>query len=112
MSKVAETYPESIYAAPPNLTSGQPGLLSSSSPAPGAGPAPALALRAGGYELSVGGAAGAGLYRSGNSDMSLQLGGGIAHVGEGIRDGAGRLWGNVKQRMEERASRGGTPPAR
>jgi len=31
---------------------------------------------------------------------------------EGIRDGAGRLWGNVRQRVEERVSRSETPPAR
>jgi len=107
MAKAAETYPESIYAPPPSLPGG---TSLHPSPAPSGSVQPALALRAGGYELSVGGAAGAGLYRAGNNDMSLQLPGGIAQVGEGIRDGAGRLWGNVKQRMEERASRSGTPP--
>lgn len=105
MAKAAETYPEAVYAPPASLGAGSTG------PALAPGQAPALALRAGGYELSVGGTAGAGLYRSGNNDMSLQLGGGgLAQVGEGIMDGAGRLWGNVMQRMD--ASRSGTPPAR
>lgn len=111
----AETWPDSIYGAPPNvaLSSGVPSLQPS--PAPGGAGGPSINLRAGGYELNVGGAAGSGLFRSSQgSDVAanVQLGGGLQQVGEGIRDGAGRLWGNVRQRMEERASRGGTPPPR
>lgn len=112
VSMAAETWPESIYQPLANL--GVPSGTSSYNPSPvPSGAGPSLNFRAGGYELSVGGAAGSGLFRSGQSDVggNVQLGGQLAQVSEGIRDGAGRLWGNVRQRMEERASRSNTPPA-
>lgn len=123
IANAATTWPETVYQPPPNLgvPSSHNSLASTPTPtaagagvgaggaAPGQGPS--INLRAGGYELSVGGAGGTGLFRSRDNDVNLQLQG-IAQVGEGIRDGAGRLWGNVRQRMEERVSRAGTPPAR
>ncbi|KAL1411206.1 vacuolar protein sorting-associated protein 45 [Vanrija albida] len=110
VSKAAETWPESMYQAPAGLSAGASTIAPT--PAPAAA-GPSLNLRAGGYELSVGGAGGSGLYRAGTGEVggNLSLGSGpLAQVGEGLRDGAGRLWGNVRQRMEERASRSNTPP--
>ncbi|WRT66980.1 uncharacterized protein IL334_003945 [Kwoniella shivajii] len=115
-------YPESIYSPP----MGQPALsllssaaatpIPSSTPVQG-GPSalPSINLRAGGYELSVGGAAGSGLYRTnqeGGANFELPKMDAVAGVAGGIRDGAGRLWGNVRQRMEERVSRTGSPQGR
>jgi vacuolar protein sorting-associated protein 45 len=100
----AENFPPSIYDPPAAAV----GALSLT-PTPESG----LNLRAGGYELNVGGAAGSGLYRTTqDTGASFQLPGQFAPAVEGIRDGAGRLWGNVRQRVEERVSRSGTPPAR
>lgn len=132
----AENFPPSInnpppsYPAPsllptftsaPTATTGHTATSSTSTSAPytGAGAeSQGLNLRAGGYELSVGGSAGSGLYRTQNDSgvgASFQLPaipGQFAPAVEGIKDGAGRLWGNVRQRVEERVSRSGTPPAR
>lgn len=104
----AENFPPSIYN-PPAAAPGAPSLLpTTTTPTPESG----LNLRAGGYELNVGGAAGSGLYRTAqDTGASFQLPGQFAPAVEGIRDGAGRLWGNVRQRVEERVSRSGTPPA-
>lgn len=102
----AENFPPSIYD-PPAAAVGAPSLTPT--PAGESG----LNLRAGGYELNVGGAAGSGLYRTTqDTGASFQLPGQFAPAVEGIKDGAGRLWGNVRQRVEERVSRSGTPPAR
>ncbi|WOO81057.1 Vacuolar protein sorting-associated protein 45 [Vanrija pseudolonga] len=109
VSKAAETWPESVYQPPASLPAGSSAAI----PAPALPAGPSLNLRAGGYELSVGGAGGSGLYRAGTGEVggNLSLGSGaLGQVGEGLRDGAGRLWGNVRQRMEERASRSSTPP--
>ncbi|RXK39558.1 hypothetical protein M231_03228 [Tremella mesenterica] len=114
----AENYPPSIYNPPlssgtqassSNLSLINPG---SASPTP-SGPqtaAPAFNLRAGGYEFNVGGVGGSGLYRSTQNDLgaSFQIGQ-IPQVAEGIKDGAGRLWGTVRQKVEERVSRSATP---
>lgn len=105
VEKSAETFGDSIYRPPANLPA-------STAPSHGPSPVPggpSINLRAGGYELNVGGAGGTGLFRSAGEGANLQLGG-IAQVGDGLREGAGRLWGNVRQRMEERASRSNTPP--
>jgi hypothetical protein len=103
----AENFPPSIYN-PPAAAPGAPSLLPTTTSTPESG----LNLRAGGYELNVGGAAGSGLYRTTqDTGASFQLPGQFAPAVEGIRDGAGRLWGNVRQRVEERVSRSGTPPA-
>lgn len=109
----AENFPPSIYN-PPSAAPGAP-LLAPTASTSGSGAAgeSGLNLRAGGYELNVGGAAGSGLYRTTQeTGASFQLPGQFAPAVEGIRDGAGRLWGNVRQRVEERVSRSGTPPAR
>ncbi|WVQ98586.1 hypothetical protein IAU59_005715 [Kwoniella sp. CBS 9459] len=131
VEQAAEHFPQSIYAPPPNAPPSS--LLSSATNSPNpfstatplssvpAGPSngPSLNLRAGGYELSVGGVAGSGLYRANpNEGMGVNVSGGnfelpkiesVVGVAGGIRDGAGRLWGNVRQKVEERVSRGSTP---
>ncbi|KIR53298.1 hypothetical protein I315_04335 [Cryptococcus gattii Ru294] len=104
----AEHFPQDIWQPPAGLSA-----ATSTVPSASATPAPStsgVSLRAGGYELSVGGTAGSGLYRSNPSEVgaSFEIPK-IDQVAGGIRDGAGRLWGNVKQRVEERVSRGGTP---
>jgi hypothetical protein len=107
----AEHFPPDIYgplASVPSSTSNlQTAPAIDRTPSTG----PALNLRAGGYELSVGGAAGSGLYRSSQADVgaSFQIPQGAAQVAEGLRDGAGRLWGNVRQQVADRVSRTGTP---
>ena len=108
VDSVAENFPPSIYGP---MLEASPASLSTpsvpSAPAGGAG----LNIRAGGYELSVGGAAGSGLYRTNPNEVgaSFQVPQGAAQVAEGIRDGAGRLWGNVRQRYEDRISRTTSP---
>ena len=108
----AEHFPNSIYAPPAGVGASSslastPAPSSAATPAPSTGAGgiapPAINLRAGGYELSVGGTGGSGLYRTGPGDVgaSLNL--------DGLKDGAGRLWGNVRQWGEERVSRTGTP---
>jgi hypothetical protein len=108
----AEHFPTEIYG-PPITATGPATASASALPAPG-GPGGGINLRAGGYELNVGGAAGSGLYRSSQPDVgaSFQLPPQASQVAEGIRDGAGRLWGNVRQKVEERVSRTGTPQSR
>ncbi|KAK6902765.1 hypothetical protein I203_108024 [Kwoniella mangroviensis CBS 8507] len=122
----ALNYPESIYAPPlgqqsSTLLSNSNTPIPSSTPIPSNnsnGNGPSINLRAGGYELSVGGVAGSGLYRTNESaganaqfDIPKNFDA-VAGVAGGIRDGAGRLWGNVRQRVEERVSRGNTPQGR
>ncbi|WVO21862.1 uncharacterized protein IAS62_003182 [Cryptococcus decagattii] len=104
----AEHFPQDIWQPPAGLSA-----ATSTVPSASVTPAPStsgVSLRAGGYELSVGGTAGSGLYRSNPEEVgaSFEIPK-IDQVAGGIRDGAGRLWGNVKQRVEERVSRGGTP---
>lgn len=112
----AENGDPRIYNPPAGLpsvssTPGPNGSGATSSPAgQSTGTLPSLNLRAGGYELSVGGSGGSGLFRTNQeAGANVQLGGQAAQVAEGIRDGAGRLWGNVRQKVEERVSRTGTP---
>ena len=109
VTSCAEHFPTDIYGPP--IASAAPSAPSPTTSQPnGSG----ISLRAGGYELSVGGTAGSGLYRSTQGDVaaSFQLPPGATQVAEGIRDGAGRLWGNVRQKVEERVSRTGTPQGR
>ena len=113
VESAAEHFPTDIYHPPPGVAASTslpatPAPSLSATPAPGTAAgggiaAPAINLRAGGYELSVGGTGGSGLYRTQPGDVgaSLNL--------DGLRDGAGRLWGTVRQRVEERVSRSGTP---
>ncbi|KAL7422247.1 vacuolar protein sorting-associated protein 45 [Cryptotrichosporon argae] len=108
----AQHYPQTIYgppvAAPTAATTAPAAPAAATASATG----PALALRAGGYEVALGGAGGSGVFRSGHTDVGARFDvGQIPQVAEGIRDGAGRLWGNVRQRVEERVSRANTPPA-
>jgi vacuolar protein sorting-associated protein 45 len=111
VESAAEHFPTDIYS-PPSSVGGTSTSLSnstSSTPAPAPG-TPGLNLRAGGYELSVGGNAGSGLYRTQEeAGASVNIGAGASSVAEGLRDGAGRLWGSVRARVEERVSRTGTP---
>lgn len=104
----AEHFPQDIWQPPMGL-SATTSTVPSNSVTPGPSTS-GVSLRAGGYELSVGGTAGSGLYRSspGEVGASFEIPK-IDQVAGGIRDGAGRLWGNMKQRVEERVSRGGTP---
>ncbi|ORX39703.1 putative vacuolar protein sorting protein of the Sec1p/Munc-18 family,VpsB [Kockovaella imperatae] len=103
----AEHFPPSIYGPPINSSPVPPPPHATSSSAPQSG----FNVRAGGYELSVGGAAGSGLYRANPNEVgaSFQVPPQAAQVAEGIRDGAGRLWDNVRQKYEERVSRSTTP---
>ena len=106
----AEHFPPEIYGpALASTTATETAQSSSIAPPPAGGPA--LNLRVAGYELSVGGAAGSGLYRTTPGDVgaSFQIPQGASQVAEGIKGGAGRLWGNMRQKVEERVSRTGTP---
>ncbi|WVQ77964.1 hypothetical protein IAT38_000045 [Cryptococcus sp. DSM 104549] len=118
VESAAEHFPQGIYAPPSSTAPSSllPSLSTTPVPPPtstqaypasssGAGNS-GVSLRAGGYELSVGGAAGSGLYRTGG-EAGFEMPK-IDQVAGGIRDGAGRLWGNVRQRVE-RVSRSGTP---
>ena len=61
---------------------------------------PALALQLGGINVSVGGAAGTGVYRTTGNDS-----GGVSMQADGLRDvreGVLDLWGKVKQNVEQR----------
>jgi vacuolar protein sorting-associated protein 45 len=103
IESAAEHYPQTIYNPPPAMA--PPTSTYTAPPPPPSSNAPAINLRAGGYELNVGGAAGSGLYRaSGSGEIGASF-----QIPEGLRDGAGRLWGNVRQRVEERVSRAATP---
>ncbi|WVQ71393.1 hypothetical protein IAR50_000927 [Cryptococcus sp. DSM 104548] len=118
VEQAAEHYPESIYQPPPGLSTAGHTLPTVSSSGPqttraaeeAAGNTSGVSLRAGGYELNVGGVAGSGLYRTTQGDVGATFEiPKIDEVAGGLRDGAGRLWGNVRQKMGERASRGPTP---
>jgi hypothetical protein len=109
LGNAAEHYPPSVYGPPPSL--GAPaGNTSLSSVATGpvapSANAPAINLRAGGYELSVGGAAGSGLYRASGTNT-----GGIAASVQldGLRDGAKSFFGSLRDRVETTVQRVGTP---
>jgi vacuolar protein sorting-associated protein 45 len=56
------------------------------------GSAPTLNVQLGGLNLSVGGAAGTGIYRSAGDGVGLQA--------DGLRDGMKNLFGKVKQGVE------------
>jgi vacuolar protein sorting-associated protein 45 len=107
LSNAAEHYPPSVYGPPPSLgTAAGNTSVSSLTPVSSTptASAPAINLRAGGYELSVGGAAGSGLYRSGNTGgiaASVQL--------EGLTNGAKSFFGSLRDRVETTVQRVGTP---
>lgn len=133
VESAAEHYPPGIYNPPANTSAPQsllfasaPGsTITSQAPTSSSTPTPipnsnsnsgnaggSINLRAGGYELSVGGAAGSGLYRTTPDNAGVGATFEIPKmdvVAGGIMDGAGRLWGNVRQKVEERVSRTGTP---
>jgi hypothetical protein len=73
----AASFPSSVYEPPPEAPSN----------------APALNLTLGNVNVSLGGASGAGVYRtSGQSGPSIQA--------EGIRDGVRNLFGKVKEGVD------------
>ncbi len=116
ITNAAQHYPASVYNPPGNLASTgtavvplpPPGSSSSANTAAATANAPALNFRAGGYELSVGGAAGSGLYRaSGNNAGEI----GASFQIDGLRDGAKSFFGNLRGKVEETVQRVGTPRA-
>ncbi|WVN85192.1 uncharacterized protein L203_100337 [Cryptococcus depauperatus CBS 7841] len=116
VESLGEHFPPSFYQPPIGLSyDSSSSLPSASNPS---GPnrlssTSGVSLRAGGYELSVGGAAGSGLYRTTPGDVGANFElPRIDQVAGGLKDSAGRLWGNVKQRVEERVSRNTTPQGR
>jgi len=112
VDSAAEHFDPAIYGPPITATPPPPTYTSTSNLGPPAN-GPLVNLRAGGYELSVGGAGGSGLFRTGSGDAgaSFQVGQ-IPQVAEGIRDGAGKLWGSVRQTVQDKVSRSGTPQGR
>lgn len=119
ISDSALHYPPSVYQAPNGIASAPSlasGATETSTPIaePNAGPYngsnnnSGLNLRAGGYELSVGGAAGSGLYRaSGNNANEV----GASFQIDGLRDGARSFFGNLRERVGETVQRVGSPRA-
>jgi vacuolar protein sorting-associated protein 45 len=65
-----------------------------------------LNLRAGGYELSVGGAGGSGLYRASGTNSNDV---GASFQIDGLRDGARNFFGNLRERVGETVQRVGSP---
>lgn len=72
----AASFPPSIFEAPPEQASN----------------APALNLNLGGVNVSLGGPAGTGVYRSSGDGVGVQA--------DGIRDGVRNLFGKVKQGVD------------
>jgi vacuolar protein sorting-associated protein 45 len=72
----ASSFPASVYEPPPESAS----------------TAPALNLNLGGVNVSLGGAAGTGVYRTSGEDFGVQA--------DGIRDGVMSLFGKVKQGVD------------
>ena len=72
VSSAAENFPQSVYNPPPESQSN----------------APALNLQLGNLNVSLGGPAGTGVYRTSGEGPSLQA--------DGIRDGVRNLIGKVK----------------
>jgi hypothetical protein len=72
----ATSFPASVYEPPPESAS----------------TAPALNLNLGGVNVSLGGSAGTGVYRTSGEDFGVQA--------DGIRDGVRSLIGKVKQGVD------------
>lgn len=72
----ATSFPSSVYEPPPESVSN----------------APALNLNLGGVNVSLGGPAGAGVYRTSGDAVGVQA--------DGIRDGVMNLIGKVKQGVD------------
>ena len=116
MSDSALHHSPSVYGAPPgvaNAASLTTGLAAAQQETPAgtaSGPAPnnnsGINLRAGGYELSVGGAAGSGLYRASGTNPNDV---GASFQIDGIRDGARNFFGNLRERVGETVQRVGSP---
>jgi vacuolar protein sorting-associated protein 45 len=107
----------SVYAAPSGVANAT-SLASNPYPTPQDAAASSSAsvpnnnsginLRAGGYEISVGGAAGSGLYRaSGINSNDI----GASFQIDGLRDGARNFFGNLRERVGETVQRVGSPRA-
>jgi len=76
LRSAATSFPASVYEPPPESASA----------------APALNLNLGGVNVSLGGPAGTGMYRSSGEDFGVQT--------DGIRDGVRSLFGKVKQGVD------------
>lgn len=76
VESAAASFPASVYEPPPESASS----------------APALNVNLGGVSLSLGGPAGAGVYRTSGEASGLQA--------DGIRDGVRNLLGKVKQGVD------------
>lgn len=72
----AVSFPASVYEPPPESAS----------------TAPALNLNLGGVNVSLGGPAGSGMYRTSGEEFGVQT--------DGIRDGVRNLLGKVKQGVD------------
>lgn len=76
ISSAAAQFPPAVYEPPPESASN----------------APALNLNLGGMNVSLGGAAGTGVYRTNGENTGIQA--------DGIRDGVRSLLGKVKQGVD------------
>ena len=76
----ATNFPASVYEPPPGSSSNMP----------------ALNLNLGGVNVSLGGPAGTGVYRTSGEGVSLQA--------DGIKDGVKTLFGKVRQGVDRIAS--------
>ncbi len=80
LHSAAANLPASVYDPPPESTSN----------------APMLNLSLGGVNVSLGGAAGTGVYRTSNEGVNVQA--------DGLRDGVMNLIGKVKQGVDRIAT--------
>lgn len=80
MRASATRFPASVYDPPPESSTGATSL-------------PALNINLGGVNVSLGGAAGSGVYRTSGEDRGVNA--------DGIRDGMKNLFGKVKQGVDQ-----------
>ena len=115
MSDSALHHSPSVYAAPSGVANAaslasnpyptQESIATSSS-APAPNNNSGINLRAGGYEISVGGAAGSGLYRASGANSNDI---GASFQIDGLRDGARNFFGSLRERVGETVQRVGSP---
>lgn len=77
LSSAATAFPPSVYDPPPETASALPSLN----------------LNLGGVNVSLGGASGAGIYRSSGESVGVQA--------DNIRDGVRNIFGKVKQGVDQ-----------
>jgi vacuolar protein sorting-associated protein 45 len=116
MSESALHHSPSVYGAPPgvanaaSLTTGLAAAQQENPTGQNSAPTPnnnsGINLRAGGYELNVGGAAGSGLYRASGTNANDV---GASFQIDGIRDGARNFFGSLRERVGETVQRVGSP---